>query len=209
MFKLLDDLYLLLWLFLENVKTIGDKNKKRVMEELNRRGFLMLTPQLTASDYGAASKRVRQWFLCVQVGVEKANQMVAKYKEPKWAKDCMAVLLAMRIGSGEIDDILIPEGHHDIKDNYKTMVEERIALDVRNRKSQEAALKKESKALAEGQAAQPRIKKHRGPGSEEKWRTDHYLMFKDAGETDYPPDLNKYNSEFCTKNYCASALPKK
>ncbi len=176
--------------FLENVKTLGQKNLLALMEKMNERGMMAITQPLDSKDYGSGGRRGRQWFLLAFVG--EIDQLSKDWVEPTWAKVFTATLLAMRIGQGRMEDFLFPEGHPILEAFHEGNWIDRQLKDQKEEKAKEQQRKKEEAARAKGAVS----KKRKKDASVDKWETDHDIIFKEACEK-YPlQDINKYDDNF-------------
>ena len=144
--------------WLENVKTLGQKNLLALIELMNKRGMMVITNSLDSKDYGSGARRGRQWFLLAFVG--KVDQLSSKWKEPKWVKSFQSILVEMQIGAGNLADFLFPAGHQILKTALEGNLLERKLKDKKEEKANE--IKKNKRKLP-----RPAVNKRRS----ENWRT--------------------------------------
>ena len=96
------------FVFLENVKTLGKKNRDESVKVLNAARHLVWTPVLEASCFGAVCKSERQFMIAVALPADiAADQTKEEWHMPPWGLAVATTLNTMKIGPGCLMDCLL------------------------------------------------------------------------------------------------------
>jgi hypothetical protein len=168
---------------LENLKTLGKKNKDSIITFLNRLGYLVLAPILKAERYGAACRRERQWFLVVLFSETQVPQLEDGFKFPVWAEKMLHTLAAFESCAGQLSCFLFEETDSRICAMRQKMQADGAAKILADSKSNETKSNDTNDKRRQKKTPLPA-----GSRDEDvvQWEVDHMTIFVEHG-VPWPP----------------------
>ena len=94
----------------ENAKGFSGANLRFFVAECNRLGYFVIHEVVEAADFGSACRRLRVWFLAVELSSRSIDQGAANFQPPGWAWTFQQCLRRQQIGPGDLDSVLLPRG---------------------------------------------------------------------------------------------------
>jgi hypothetical protein len=171
---------------LENLKTLGKKNKDSIITFLNRLGYLVLAPILKAERYGAACRRERQWFLVVLYSETQVPQLEDGFKLPVWAEKMLGTLVAFESCAGQLPCFLFEETDSRICAMRQKMQADGAAKILADSKSNETKSNDATDKRRQNKTPVPA-----GSGDQDvvQWEVDHMTIFVEHG-VPWPPVMS-------------------